>query len=180
VNYKFSFELTDELYLQASRLNFWYAIKSAKAFKIWAIGISVYALMALAVLYFFDGDYGFSDVLEISIIAALAWLAITFCFAAISYFLLPRQSRKLLAQQKILQGIHCYEVSEDQIIFSNYQGNSRLAYDMAHKWAENSTVFLVYHSDRTFQILAKNAIPPAAIDLVRTKLIAAGRPGQTL
>lgn len=180
MTYQFSFELTDDLYLEASKLNYWYSVKSSKAFKIWTVCIGAYLIICLAAFYAFDDHMGFGKFLFVSVVAAAAWLGFTLFFAVLSYLLLPRQSRKLLTQQVLLHGVHHYDVSKEEIVFSSDRGCARLAYGMAHKWAENRNIFLIYHSDKTFQILAKDAMPTAAIDLIRSELIAADRPGQAL
>jgi hypothetical protein len=65
------------------------------------------------------------------------------------------------------------------LIVSSELFTTRLPYSHAHKWMENDKIFLLFHSDITFQFFPKDEVPAEAIDAIKAKLVAAGCPGRS-
>jgi YcxB-like protein len=168
------------MYLEANRLHFWLGVKSSKFLKIWVSIFILYLISVIASEFIFQIQSGLQKLLEEIAIGWICWAAVMMLFAAVSYFLLPRQSRKLFNQQIHMHQTKNIVVTDDILEITTNFSNINLPYYMAFKWAENSKVFLIYHSERTFQVLPKDESSSAAINKIRSNLVASNRPGKAL
>lgn len=69
--------------------------------------------------------------------------------------LLPRQSRKIFAQQKGLQIPYEIEITEDMYSVASERGNGRCPWSDFHKYKKNKSTILLYQSDVLFHIFQK-------------------------
>ena len=179
MNHQFAFTMTEATYLQANRLHFWFSARNGKF--LWVFGwiISVYFALDVATNYIDEVPLREMDWLNYGGMVVFCILAILFCYG-LGYWLLPRQTRKLFAQQKLLHSVQNVMVTEEAIIISSDLTTTKLPYAMAHKWLENSEMFLVYLTDRSFHFFPVRVVDSDAIDAIRANLIAAGCPGRAL
>jgi hypothetical protein len=180
MTYKFSYQLTEPDYIAANRLNFWEWVKSRKALRFIAIIGLIYAGLG-AVFAFSDGMiFSLMNVTKIMGFALSASVVVLSICLVIGYAFLPHRTRKLIAQQKAHHLPLDYQISPDALAWKNELTETRLPYKMAHKWAENDRIFLVFHSDITFNVIAKGVAGKQAIDDLRDGLRNAGIKGRLL
>jgi hypothetical protein len=179
MNYEFSILHNEQNYLAANRLHFWASVRSKKSLRTLAFIWIIYLALGLGIGFL---EYGKLDGLQLIMILGISLTAgaavLVPCYA-IGYFSLGYRTRKLFAQQKLLHVKQDFKVTEEALLVSSELFNTTLPYGHAHKWAENSATFLVFHSDLTFQYFPKNEVPLDAIEMLRTKLIAANCPGRS-
>lgn len=177
---KFSFILTESLYLEANRLNYWVRVKSSTFFKVWCVAVCVALVVSFGCIFAFANQPYFRKIAVVVTGSLAAWMVATIILALVSYMILPRQTRKLLSQQKLLQSHQNFEITDDSLNMTNEYSNATFPYHFALKWAENGKVFLVYHSDMTFNLISKDDAGINAIDDLRNKLQRAGIEGLSL
>ncbi len=177
---KFSFTLTQQQYLNANKLYFWSSLRSAKSARSlgWLTGL--YFIVGMIVMYFEQQLLDAAEIFRIAAIAFAGAFVVLFVCYLVAYLMLPRRTRKLFAQQRLLHLPQNFEITDNAILLESELYNTKVPYDLVFKWAENSAVMAVYHSDQTFQIFPKDIVPASAIDAIRANLIVAGRPGTTL
>ncbi len=180
MNHHFSYQLIEPDYIAANRLNFWEWVKSRKALRLIVIVGLIYAGIGCG-LAFSDGiRISPANIAKISAIALFASISILTIFMALGYAYIPRRTRKLMAQQKAHHLRIDYQINDDTLAWKNELSDTRLPYNLVYKWAENEHIFLVYHSDMTFNVIAKDAAGTQAIDDLRDGLKKAGIKGRSL
>jgi hypothetical protein len=172
--------LTEGTYLEANRLNYWLRLKTSKVLRIWGIANLTALFVSIGCAFIFADQPSTRSTFE-AISAVLAFWAVgALILGCISYLMLPRSTKKLLAQQKLFREFQNYEAADESFNMTSTYSDTRLPYHMAFKWAENDKVFLIYHSVMTFNIISKEAAEPSAIDYLRSKLQDAGIEGFSL
>jgi YcxB-like protein len=180
VNYKFSVRYDEQNYLAANRLHFWSNLRSLKSLRTVAWLFGLYFVLGLVMSILDEVKIDGWAILRLTIISLTASAAVLlFCYA-FCYLNLARQTRKLLTQQKFMQEDLQYDASDALLSVTSVLSNTKLPYDMAHKWAENSRVFLIYLSDQSFLYVPKEQMHADAIDMIRKNLVAANISGKTL
>ncbi len=180
MTHKFSFMVTQNMYLEANRLNYWLRLKSSKSFKILMSTIIAALIISLACRFIFADQPSMKSTSE-TILAILAfWVVGIFILGYISYLMLPRLTKKLFDQQKLFREFQNYEATHESFNMTSAYSDTRLPYHMAFKWAENDKVFLIYHSVMTFNVISKEAADQPAVDYLRSKLQDAGIKGFSL
>ena len=77
------------------------------------------------------------------------------------FVLLPRRTKKIYRQQKLLQQPLLIRISDEQFYSKNEYGESSLPWNTFLKWKEGKDLFLVYQTDRLFHMLPKRFFPSA-------------------
>ncbi len=180
MSHSFSFRWTEAVYIEANQLHFWLTVRSRKMVTIvtWLIGL--YFCVGLITEYYIERTlslYNAAHYLGLAI--AVSFGMLTICYG-IGYATLGRRSRKLFEQQKLMHFDTHFEVTDTAFMWSNEMHQGKLPYDMAFKWAENSKIFLIYHSDNSFQLLSKNEVSTTIVDQLRANLMVAGCPGRSI
>jgi hypothetical protein len=178
MTYKFSLSHNEQNYLVANRLHFWATLRSKKTLRAIAIVAGLYFLLGIGATYLDNGQFTAIWVFSLFGIAIGASIAVLIVCYAIGYAFLPRRTRKLFEQQKLYHCDQNFEVTDDALLVSSTLFNTTLPYGHAYKWAENSKMFLLYHSEMTFQFFPKGEVPVEAIQAIKTKLVALDCPGQ--
>jgi YcxB-like protein len=180
MTHKFSYQLIEPDYIAANRLNFWVWVKSKKALRFIAIVGVIYAGLGAAFAFSDGMSLSAANIVKIVGIALLASIGVLTICSALGYAYLPRRTRKLMVQQKAHHLPIDYQIDADALAWKSELTDTRLPYNIAHKWAENGDIFLVYHSDMTFNVIAKGAAGKQAIDDLRDGLKKAGIKGSSL
>jgi hypothetical protein len=179
MNYEFSLLHNEQNYLAANRLHFWATVRSKKGLRAVAFIWVIYFILGLGAMLINHDKFDGLQLIKIAGIAlALGAVVLVACYA-IGYFTLGYRTRKLFAQQKLFHIRQDFTVTEEALLVSSELFNTTLPYGHAHKWAENASTFLVFHSDLTFQYFPKDEVPLDAISMLRTKLIAANCTGRS-
>jgi YcxB-like protein len=180
VSFKFSVRYDEQNYLEANRLHFWSNVRSLKGLRSLAWLFGIYFVLGLIVIILDEVAINGGEILRISVIALAGGVAVLlFCYA-FGYVMLPRRTRKLLAQQKLLHEDLHYDVTDEILNVTSPLSTTKLPYDRAHKWAEDSRVFLIYLSDNSFLYIPLESTKVSAINMIRASLVAAGISGRTL
>lgn len=180
MSYKFSVCYDEQNYLAANRLHFWSTAKSFKFLRALAWLVGVYFILGLSVMLINAVPLSAKEILRITAIALAAGAAVLLFGYTLWYFMLPRRTRKLLAQQKLLHEVMQFDVNDEMVEIVSQLLTTKLPYDRVHKWAENSDVFLIYLSDQSFLYVPSEAAHTGAVNMIRANLIAAGISGKVL
>lgn len=177
---QFQTRLTEQQYLLANRLNYRETLQSYKLLKLVAWLTTLYCVVFFGIDYLKGRSLTGTHLLHGSALAVAGAIGgILFC-VVVSYLSLPMRTRKLFQQQKLLHSALDYEVGEEAVTCVGPHTTTDMPYGLVYKWVENVDIFLIYHSDQTFQILPKADAPAQAIDLLREKLTAHNIPGRSL
>jgi hypothetical protein len=180
MTHKFSYQLIEPDYIAANRLNFWVWVKSKKALRFIAIVGVIYAGLGAAFAFSDGMPLSAANIGKIAGIALLASIGVLTICSALGYAYLPRRTRKLMVQQKAHHLPMEYLIDTDALAWKNEITDTRLPYQFVHKWAENDRIFLVYHSDMAFNVIAKDVAGKQAIDDMRDGLKKEGIKGSSL
>lgn len=176
---EFAYALTENDHLEANRLHFWANLRSLKALRSVSIIAGIYFLLAIGTNIFL-GNIGLHDMLISALIALAATFAVLLICYGLGYLLLPRRSRKLFNQQKLLRLETSYQIADDAICYTNELIDAKLPLMIAHKWAENGQTFVVYLTDQSFVIFPKRSVPVETIEAMKAKLISLGISGKVI
>ena len=177
---RFSAALTEAAYFDANRLHFWENVRSKRALQGLAWIVAIYFVITLGVDFYLDHPIGVMEVLcEVLLALVVGAVALAGCYAT-AYALLRRRTRQLFDQQKTQQAMTEFEITDTALIYSNEFTSGTLPFALAHKWSEDSSVFLLYISDQSFHVFPKSTVADTAIDLMKANMALAGRPGRKL
>jgi hypothetical protein len=82
----------------------------------------------------------------------------------------PRRARRVLAQQKALQGEMTLDWDAQGIAFTNATGHSRLVWSGYCRWRESQASLVLFLSDNLVNIIPKRCLTEAQIAEIRDSL----------
>lgn len=177
---EFPITLTEADNLHATRLHFWTTVRSIKAVRPYALIFVIYSAVLIWANYADGNPTNLKNILVAIAIALGGSLALMLACYGLGYLLLPRRSRKLFRQQKLLHLETVHHTTNQAICWSNDVSSVKLPYSMTEKWAENRNTFVIYLTDQSFLIFPKRVTPSEAIDAMKSNLGAAGISGRAI
>lgn len=126
-----------------------------------AIGIGLFAAIG-----WLDHEYvSVTDVL-IGLVVAIAWLGVVL---GLTFLLVPRRTRRLFRQQRMLDKNFTLEWSDRGIVLRSDSSTSNLAWAEYHLWFESREIFGFGLNEQLYHFAPKRAMSEAQIlDLRRT------------
>lgn len=82
-------------------------------------------------------------------------VGIVLCLLVFFYGYLPFRWKKTYNQQKVFHQALQYEFAKESFVALSEFGNSRLPWNMFHKWKEGKRMFLIYQPNASFHIIPK-------------------------
>lgn len=135
------------------------------------------ALFAIFAAVFFFGVFaptGDPFLNRLMVIVAL----VVFAMIPFNYFfLLPRRTRKIFAQQKTLSERVEASWSPEDYSASNATNSGTIRWADYHKWDSDEKIVLLYQSDILFQMIPRTALTDAQLSDIRALARTAGLKG---
>lgn len=169
-----NFSYTEADHLAANRLHARVTLRSWKALRAVLLLWAFYAVLAIAVM-------AISGLTPVGFALALCGsLAVTLIVAtgirATGALLLPRRSRRLFQQQKVLHGQMFAQWDAESIRFELPNGSTRYAWSDFLRWAEGPDGISLYQNEMLYNLLPKRVLSEGAQADIRAALDAHGVP----
>lgn len=169
------FTLSEQDFLQAMRRHHTLSLKGRRfAF---ALGWIALVLAGVGVALALSTNSSVADAVSYGAIMVGAGLGVLAVQIAINrVFFIPRGSKRQYGQLKALSAPTKYEVLPPVIAVTTLNGFANIPTEDLIKWTEDKHVLMLYRTDRSFNVIARCAIPEAFHAALIAELARAGVP----
>src|SRR5262249_55632025 len=158
------FQLNENDYVDAQLAHMRKSLAARSSFSLWAGGFIIILTTIAVIVGLIDGSTEFGR--QLAPMGGLVLLVVFMILYIRSGIPYRRQFRRIKSLQMPMQLV----IGNDEIAYTNANGQSKMLWSTFEDWRESKISFLLYSQPRLFYIVPKRAIPADQIPAFRSLL----------